>query len=338
MLQAMGETEAEPLTTATLHPTLEAATEHQPAARAAIAAALASGPGHAYALIGPAGSGKAAVARALAAELLATGVGDPDEARRRGLLDPSPHPDLAWLRPPGNQHLVDDVRERVISQVHFRPFEGEKRVFVIEDADAMAEESQNALLKTLEEPPAYAHLLLISAEPEALLETVRSRCAEIRFRSLPRAVLEQRLATSVDLPPEGIAALAALSDGDFDRARFLGSANGVRLRGLVEDCCRAGLAGDVASRPWSGILKLATVVGKSEGEAVVAAAGARADELGKGRDADRIRREGGEAAKRAERRRRTETIGESLALTAAWFLDLIAVADDVPSHLRNVDR
>ena len=323
---------------ATLHPSLEAATEHQPGARAAIAAALASGPGHAYALIGPAGSGKGEVARAFAAELLATDASEPEEARRRGLADPSPHPDLAWLRPPGNQHLVDEVRERVIAQVPYRPFEGNKRVFVIEDADAMAEESQNALLKTLEEPPGYAHLILISAEPEALLETVRSRCQEIRFRSLPRPVLEQRLAGSVDLPPEGIAALAALSDGDLGRARFLGSERGAQLRELVEGCCRAAIAGDVAERPWSGVLFLAGEIGKDEGEAVTAAASARADEIGKGRDADRIRREGGEAAKRAERRRRTEAIDEALALTAAWFLDLIAVADDVPAHVRNVDR
>jgi DNA polymerase-3 subunit delta' len=326
------------LSTATLHPSLESATEHQPAARAAIAAELAAGPSHAYALIGPAGSGKADVARAFAAELLADGATDPDEARRRGLADPSPHPDLAWLRPPGNQHLVDAIREQVIAQVPYRPFEGEHRVFVIEDADAMAEESQNALLKTLEEPPAYVHLLLISAEPEALLETVRSRCREIRFRSLPRAVLEQRLATLVDLPPEGIAALAALSDGDLGRARFLGSERGARLRELVEDCCRQAAAGDVAGRPWTGVLKLAGEIGKAEGEAVAAAAGARAEEIGKGRDADRVKREGGEAAKRADRRRRTEAIDESLALTAAWFSDLIAVADDVPAQVRNTDR
>ena len=58
-------------------------------------------------------------------------------------------------------------------------------------ADALAEESQNALLKTLEEPPPYAHLLLISSEPEALLETVRSRCQTVRFTALRRRLIEQ---------------------------------------------------------------------------------------------------------------------------------------------------
>src|SRR3954470_10370130 len=78
---------------------LAEATRHQPRAGFALAAAL-SAPAHAYLFRGPRGSGKAAAARAFAAELLAEGATDPDDARRRALLDPSPHPDLVWLRPP----------------------------------------------------------------------------------------------------------------------------------------------------------------------------------------------------------------------------------------------
>jgi len=323
---------------AALHESLESATDHQPAARAAISAALGAGPAHAYAFIGPPGSGKGDAARAFAAELLSRGSDDPEQARRRGLADPSPHPDLAWLRPPGNQHLVEEVRERVISQVSYRPFEGETRVFVIEDADAMAEESQNALLKTLEEPPPYAHLILVSAEPEALLETVRSRCQEVSFQSLPREVVERRLAAFVEAPPETIAALAALADGDVERARFLGGARGGRLRELTEECCTAARAGDVSGRPWTAVLKLAGEIGKEEGERVAAVATARAEQIGKGRDADRIRKAGGDAAKRADRRARTDSIDLALALTAFWFVDLIAVAEGAQGLVRNLDR
>src|SRR5262249_62018064 len=86
------------------------ATRHQPRARAALAAALAS-PGHAYLFRGPRGAGKAAAARAFAAELLAEGAADPEDARRRAPLHPSPHPDLAWLRPPGAHHPVQGIRE-----------------------------------------------------------------------------------------------------------------------------------------------------------------------------------------------------------------------------------
>ena len=125
---------------------LAAATEHQPRARLALGAALVAGPTHAYLFSGPHGSGKRAAARAFAAEILATGSDDPDDARRRALLDPSPHPDLVWLRPRGSQHLVEEVRAQVIRAAVYRPFEGSERVFVIEAAEAMREESQNALL------------------------------------------------------------------------------------------------------------------------------------------------------------------------------------------------
>src|SRR5207247_267326 len=139
------------------------------------------------------GPGKTAVARALADELLAVGAPNPDDARRRALADPSPHPDLVWLAPPGTQHLVDELRRRVITAAAYRPFEGERRVFVIEAAEAMADESQNALLKTLEEPADFVHLVLVTSEPELLLETVRSRCQPVRFAPLDVEALESRL-------------------------------------------------------------------------------------------------------------------------------------------------
>jgi len=321
-----------------IHPTLGTATEHQPAARAALAAALGRGPSHAYMFTGPAGSGKRVAARAFAAELLALDAAEPDEARRRGLADPSPHPDLVWLQPPGNQHLVEDVRRRLIGAINYRPFEGGHSVYVIEAADALADESQNALLKTLEEPPSYAHLLLISSEPEALAETVRSRCQRIPFTALPTEVIATRLAAEGHGPRELVAALAALSNGDLDRARFLASERGLRLRGQTELCCRAARAGRLEERPWLQLLELATAAGEEQGEAVEAAAAERASELGKGRDADRIRREGADAAKRADRRTRTATIDTALALTAAWFTDLVAHCEGAGELARNSDR
>ena len=182
-----------PLATADIPQALLDATEHQPGARAALAAALVA-PAHAYLFAGPPGSGKRATARAFAAELLAAGAPEPDDARRRALADPSPHPDLVWLAPQGTQHLVDEVRERVIVAAAYRPFEGARRAFVIEAAGAMADESQNALLKTLEEPPPFVHLILITSEPAALLETVRSRCQGVRFTPLTEEAVELHLA------------------------------------------------------------------------------------------------------------------------------------------------
>ncbi|MEZ5155756.1 MAG: hypothetical protein R2718_06575 [Solirubrobacterales bacterium] len=319
--------------------TIAAATAEQPGAQAALAAALRRGPAHAYTFVGPSGTGKAAAARAFAGELLAAGAADPGEARRRALADPSPHPDLTWIAPPGNQHLVEEIRAGVIGAVAYRPFEGERRVFVIEAADAMAEESQNALLKTLEEPPAYAHLILITAEPAALLETVQSRCTAIRFGPLPPESLERRLAA--ELPGhdgEELSALAALSGGDLGRALLLGSPTGARIRAHAETSARSAIAGELAERPWADLVALAGESGKQRAERVRDAARERADEFGKGRDAARVRREGEEAAKRADRRARTDAIDLGLALVAAWFADVAAVGEGAGDAIRNVDR
>src|SRR3954470_17681064 len=211
-----------------MNQSIESSTEHQPRARVGLTAALATGPSHAYLFRGPRGAGKAAVARAFAAEILAAGVADPGDARRRVLIDPSPHPDLVWLRPRGAQHMVEEVRERVIRASSYRPFEAEKRVFVIEAAEQMRDESQNALLKTLEEPPDFVHLILLTAEPSMLLETIASRCQPIDFAPLPPEVVEARLSGAGS--PEEIAAAARLSAGDVARAQFLLSDSGRELR------------------------------------------------------------------------------------------------------------
>ena len=197
---------------------------HQARVEATLSAALDSGPSHAYLFRGPRGAGKRAAARAFAAEILAAGAADPDDARRRALIDPSPHPDLVWLAPSGAQHLVEAVRERVIRAASYRPFEGEHRVFVVESAEAMRDESQNALLKTLEEPPGFAHLILLSSEPEALLETISSRCQTVDFAALPTEAVEAAL----DGDGEEVAAAARFSAGDVELARFLLSDRGAQ--------------------------------------------------------------------------------------------------------------
>lgn len=314
----------------------------QPAAVATLAAALASGPGHAYIFIGPPGSGKAALARAFCAELLSLGEDDERraaEARRRALADPSPHPDLVWLKPVGTAHLVEEVRERVIAAVSYRPFEANRRVFVIEAADALAPEAQNALLKTLEEPPAYAHLILLSAEPAALLATVRSRCSEVQFIALPPAVIERLLETvSPGTGPEQRAALALLCAGDYNRAKMLDSPQGSKLRSAAESCARGARAGRLGDRPWQVILAVAEEAGKLAAEAVVAAAGLRAEEAGERKQATRIKREGDDAAKRADRLARTESVDLGLSLAATWFADLSAHSEGAKSLIRNLDR
>jgi DNA polymerase-3 subunit delta' len=299
---------------------LQEATESQPRARLALSAALASGPSHAYLLRGPRGAGKRAAARAFAAEILAAGSPDPDDARRRALLDPSPHPDLVWLKPRGAQHMVEEVREKVIRAASYRPFEAEKRVFVIEAAEQMRDESQNALLKTLEEPAAFVHILLLTSEPTQLLETIASRCQPIDFAPVPSEAIEAQLAGAG--APDEIAAVARLSAGDLVRARFLLSDSGRALR-----------AAALEFPAWRRLLDAAESAGE-EAEAATRQVLEDEAETGVKRSAKDIADE----AKRAGRRRRTEVLDLGLELVGAWFRDRVAVAAGVEEVVMNRDR
>jgi len=321
---------------------IEEATEHQARARVALSAALAGEPSHAYLFRGPRGSGKRAAARAFAAEVLAAASADPEDARRRALLDPSPHPDLVWLAPAGAQHMVEEVRERVIRAAAYRPFEGGKRVFVVEAAEAMRDESQNALLKTLEEPPEFVHLILLSSDQESLLETVASRCQVVDFAPLPAEILERELADGPKRAlyrsksahrPEEVAAAARLAAGDLERASLLLSEPGRELRAEVERCVAAALDGETAKAPWKGLLDRAKAAG-DEAEAVTREVLEEESKAGVKRSAKDIN----DGAKRAGRRRRTEILELALELTAAWLRDLAAVASGAEEVVFNRDR
>jgi len=312
---------------------LEGATEHQARARVALTAALAAQPSHAYLFRGPRGSGKRAAARAFAAEILAAAASaDPEDARRRALLDPSPHPDLVWLAPHGAQHMVEEVRERVIRAAAYRPFEGGKRVFVIEAAEAMRDESQNALLKTLEEPPEFVHLILLSSDQEGLLETVASRCQTVEFAPLPAEVLERELMAEGAAADEAAAA-ARLAAGDVERARLLLSERGRELRAEAERCVGAALEGRCAGAPWKALLDRAQTAG-ADTEAEAREALEEEAKAGVKRSAKDV----SDAAKRAGRRRRTEILDLGFELCAAWLRDLAAVASGAEEVAFNRDR
>lgn len=296
---------------------------HQPRAKMALDAALKSGPSHAYLFRGPRGAGKRDAARAFAAEILASAADDAEDARRRALLDPSPHPDLVWLAPKGAQHMVEEVRERVIRASAYRPYEGGKRVFVVEAAEAMRDESQNALLKTLEEPPEFVHLILLTAEPAALLETIASRCQPVDFAPLPAEAVEAALPAG---DPDELAAAARLSAGDLDLARFLLGDPGRELRALA-----IGWGG--AGAPWRRLLEIAETAGEdAEAEA------RKALEADKEAGLKRSARDVSDAAKRAGRRRRTELLDLGLDLAATWFRDLAATASGAADVAYNRDR
>ena len=149
-------------------------------AKRLLEASLADGQAHAFLFHGPRGVGKRAAARAFAGVLL----GDP----RR--VDAGTHPDLRVIEALGEMIRIDEIRA-LHHDLHMRPFEADRRVYLLLDAHLLNDEAAAALLKDLEEPPEYATLVLVADELGPLPETIRSRCQLVPFRRLSRAAVER---------------------------------------------------------------------------------------------------------------------------------------------------
>jgi DNA polymerase-3 subunit delta' len=306
-----------------------------PHARAVLGPALAphGRPSHAYLFHGPAGTGKRTVARAFAAALLADGAADPRAVRERVGRDA--HPDLTWVTPSGAaEMLVSDVEEPVVAAATRTPFESRRRVFVIEGADTMNEQAANRLLKTLEEPPAFAHLLLLTDRREDVLPTIASRCQLVRFDPLPSHGVAERL--------EGVTgdhaqACARLASGNATLAARLASEEGGALRASAEEFVRSALAGSTGGRPWMGLLELAKAAGVAAGEREQEQMASEL-ELLPSRERRRHERERLEASRRGERRVRTQTLDLALRLAELWLRDVLCICEGAPELVYAVDR
>lgn len=127
------------------------------------------------------------------------------------------HPDVILVCPETQAIKIAQIRG-VVREIMGRPFEARARAVVIDDAHAMTEEAANALLKSLEEPPATSHVLLVTSAPQALLPTIRSRCQTLRMGPLPPALLERHLRSQLGLDPEEARLRAALACGSVGAA------------------------------------------------------------------------------------------------------------------------
>ena len=127
------------------------------------------------------------------------------------------HPDVGMVQPPDRVFHVTQMRA-IEREINYHPFEGNARVFLIDDADKLNDQSANALLKTLEEPTRTSYLILITARPAMLLPTIRSRCQQIRFSPLTAAEVERYLVSNELATPAAAKLRARCAAGSMSRA------------------------------------------------------------------------------------------------------------------------
>ncbi|MGE0359259.1 MAG: ATP-binding protein [Vicinamibacterales bacterium] len=212
---------------------------------------------------GPPGVGKWRVAVALAQAVNCPAQTDGDACgacRSCDRVARDVHVDVLTLAPDDSGAIkIDPVRD-VLGRCGFRPFEGRRRVVAIRDADALTEGAQNALLKSLEEPPPGTMFVLTSAAPDALLRTVRSRTMRLAFGRLTTDDLVRLLVRDHAHTPEQARRAAALADGSAGAALALGSADMSAARAVATRLLGAATLGDVSSR----LAVARDVVGKPE--------------------------------------------------------------------------
>ncbi len=157
------------------------------------------------------------------------------------------HPDIGVLLPNEKGTITVDMAREVIGRASYRPFEARRRVVIIDDADLLQPQAQNALLKTLEEPPPSSMFILVTSRPDSLLETVRSRCPRVRFGRLGPADLAEVLVRHCGIAAAQATGLAAMGDGSVSRALAQDTGSLVEARDAAMLLLR-GLAG----RPPAG--------------------------------------------------------------------------------------
>jgi len=185
---------------------------------------------HAYLFDGIDGTGMKDTALALVEAVFCNGTDGCGECISCQKVAGLRHPDLHLVQPDGAFIKIDQIRN-LQKELSFRPYEARKKACIIEDAERMNPSAANAFLKTLEEPPGEALLILLTSHAESLLPTIRSRCQHLRFAALPTETIEAHLRES-GAEPDPSRVAAALAGGDLARARELLSVDRLQARKL----------------------------------------------------------------------------------------------------------
>jgi DNA polymerase III subunit delta' len=292
----------------------------QAEAKRLLRAALDEGPAHAYLFHGPPGVGKRRAALAFAGEL----IGDRARVERRA------HPDVYLVEPVGDQIRIDDIRE-LRRDLHMRPFEADRRVYLLHAAETMNEDAADALLKDLEEPPSYAVIVLVADDLGPLPDTIRSRCQLVPFARLSeRAVRDEISARAPTLEPAEAASLARLAAGRLDRVtRLLDPASAERREALLE--VARGVYTDPAFEPGKAAQLVLDGARRRGAEAKQAAE----EELAL---LDLTTREAEQRVRRAGRGAERDELLAGLEELESWYRDLVVVAVGAERAVAHVDR
>ncbi len=176
---------------------------------------------HAYLFGGERGLGKGRLAAAFAQTLQCQEKG----VRPCGVcpsckkMNSGNHPDIRFVSHEKPASIsVDEIREQVVNDIVIRPYESRYKIYIIDDADKMTPQAQNALLKSVEEPPAYGILMLLADNPEVLLPTILSRCVRLNLKPVSDGKIRDYLMHHLQIPDYQADIQAAFAQGNAGRA------------------------------------------------------------------------------------------------------------------------
>lgn len=178
-------------------------------------------PFHAYLFQGEEGVGKEALARTFAAGLQcqSESVDKPcKECVSCRQMESGNQPDVIWVTREKASLGVDEIREQLCNTMDIKPFSSPYKIYLVPEAEKMTEAAQNALLKTIEEPPEYGIVILMTSNISALLPTIQSRCLTMEFRPLSTAVVESYVKEHCQVPDYQARASAAFAQGNLGKA------------------------------------------------------------------------------------------------------------------------
>lgn len=179
---------------------------------------------HAYMIEGEVGMGKKLIANTFAKVLQCSdhGIDACDVCQSCILFNSGNHPDVIHVEATKKTGLgVDDIREQINSDVHIKPYVFDYKVYIIHDADKMSPQAQNAMLKTIEEPPRYVRFVLLATHSHPFLPTVLSRCVNIKLKPVSEELIKEYLINVKHVPDYQAKLYSAFSRGNIGRALTL---------------------------------------------------------------------------------------------------------------------